>query len=139
MLYLELSARENLLFSARMHGLADPAERTREMLGRIGLESHSNLPARLLSKGMRQRLSIARALVHEPRIVVFDEPFSGLDQAGREWLEAWLWELKGEHRAVLFTSHDVPACQRLADDVLELRSSRLQARPPHPSRSATAA
>jgi heme exporter protein A len=128
-LYPELSASENLLFAARMHGLADPAVRTRETIGRIGLELHSSSPAGHLSKGLRQRLSIARALVHEPLMVILDEPFSGLDESGREWLEGCLVDLKALGRAIVFTSHDEPFAHHLADRVLELRSGRLHARP----------
>lgn len=134
-LYPELTARENLTFAARMQGVADAARRVAELLAAVRLEDQAGQIAGRLSKGQRQRLSLARALVHDPPIVILDEPFSGLDAAGREWLERWLDDLRTRQRAVCFTSHDAALCRRVADRRLELCGGRLLALPPRLSQS----
>jgi ABC-type multidrug transport system ATPase subunit len=75
---------------------------------------------------MRQRLSLARALAHSPPLVFLDEPFSGLDDAGRRWLEGWMAELRANGCAICFASHDVVHSRRIADRVLELSGGRLR-------------
>ena len=126
-LYPELTASENLLFAARMYSLPQPRQPVMEMLARIGLTRHSGQPVGRLSQGLRQRLSLARALIHDPLIVLLDEPFAGLDAAGRAWLENWLEELRARQRAIFFSSHDDQQCRALADRKLELHSGGLQA------------
>ena len=125
-LYPELTASENLLFAARMYSLPQPQERVVEMLAKTGMTRYSGQAAGRLSQGLRQRLSLARALIHDPPIVLLDEPFAGLDAAGRAWLENWLGELRTAQRAIIFTSHDDHQCRVLADRTLELQSGRLQ-------------
>jgi len=125
-LYPELTANENLLFAARMHGLAQPQQRVTELLANSGLARRAGQPAGRLSQGLRQRLSLARALVHDPPIVILDEPFAGLDAEGHAWLEGRLAELRASSRAIVFSSHDDQRCSRIADRTLELRDGRLQ-------------
>jgi heme ABC exporter ATP-binding subunit CcmA len=125
-LYPELTASENLLFAARMYSLPQPQQHVVEMLEQAGLARHSGQAAGRLSQGLRQRLSLARALVHDPPILLLDEPFAGLDATGRAWLENWLWELRTRQRAIIFSSHDDEQCRALADRKLELQSGRLQ-------------
>lgn len=125
-LYPELTSRENLLFAARMHQIESPPARVAELLAKAGLSRWGDTPVRRLSKGMRQRLSIARALVHAPPLVILDEPFASLDDDGRRWLEGWLLELRGKRHAICLTSHDRPHCQRFADRIFELRQGRLE-------------
>jgi heme ABC exporter ATP-binding subunit CcmA len=125
LLYLELTARENLLFAARMYGVARPEHCVTEMLTKIGMETLGDQTARRMSRGLRQRLSLARALVHDPPIVILDEPFSGLDAGSRRWLEEWLTGLRAAGRAILFTNHDEEQCLRVADRMLELKGCRL--------------
>lgn len=124
-LYPELSARENLLFAARMHGVAHPLDRVNAQLEATDLTHVATRAAGRLSQGMRQRLSLARALIHEPPIVILDEPFTGLDPVGRDWLERWLLELRRVGRAICFTSHDDAQSQRVADLRFELRARSL--------------
>jgi heme exporter protein A len=124
-LYSELTAVENLLFAARMHGMARPKERAEEMLATVELEKWSGQATFRMSRGMRQRLSLARALVHGPPIVLLDEPFSGLDADGRQWLVEWLVELRASNHAILVTTHDLERCHLFADRVYELRAGRL--------------
>jgi len=135
-LYSELSAAENLLFAARMYGVDEPQRRVEQLLCDTQLASHSARPAGRLSKGMRQRLSLARALVHAPPIVLLDEPFTGLDVASREWLEGWLDQQRDQGRAVCFTSHDEEQSLRFADQRFELCDGRVLPLPaPRPSPS----
>jgi len=124
-LYQELTAGENLRFAARMHGLSDPEVQAEELLRRIGLRHCGEQPTCRFSRGMQQRLSLARALIHAPAIVVLDEPFANVDADGRRWLEEWLSAQRAEGRAILFTSHDDAQCRRLADRRLELVEGRL--------------
>lgn len=124
-IYPELSARENLLFAARMYGVAGPHARVTELLSATQLAAHAARPAGRLSKGMRQRLSLARALIHAPPIVILDEPFTGLDAASRDWLEGWCRDFRRQQCALCFTSHDEEQTRRLADRRLELRGGRL--------------
>lgn len=124
-LYPELTASENLLFAARMYGLTQPRQRVGEMLAKTGLTRLAGRVAGRLSQGLRQRLSLARALVHDPPIVLLDEPFAGLDAAGHVWLEEFLVELRNRGRAIIFSTHDDRRCRWLADRVLDLHAGRL--------------
>ena len=85
-LYPHLTARENLVFAARMHAVPDPCRQADTLIQAAGLEPYAFRQARKLSRGIRQRLSILRALVHDPKILILDEPFAALDAAGMKWL-----------------------------------------------------
>jgi heme ABC exporter ATP-binding subunit CcmA len=124
-LYPERTTSENLLFAARMYGLPRPQPSVADMLTKTGLTRRAGQLAGRLSQGLRQRLSLARALVHDPPIVILDEPFAGLDAAGQAWLESWLSELRERGRAIIYSSHDEQQCRWIADRTLELRSGRL--------------
>lgn len=123
-LYPHLSLRENLRFAARMGGVAEPCEKGERWLERIGLAAHAERLPGCVSRGMRQRVAVARALIHEPAIVLFDEPFSGLDQEGSAWLVKMLVELRNRGRAICFVSHDPERTAQLADSVYELRGGK---------------
>lgn len=127
-LYSELTASENLLFAARMHALPQPQQRVEKLLEKIGLVRHAGQPAGRLSQGQWQRLSLARALVHDPPIVILDEPFAGLDAEGQAWLEHWLKDLRTRQRAIVFSTHDHQQCRSLANRTLELGGKCLQSR-----------
>src|SRR5688572_5477528 len=86
-LYGELTPRENLLFSAKMYGVSGANARVEQLLSEAGLLPHANKAVDQLSHGMRRRLSVCRALVHDPPILLFDELFSGLDDNGQNWLQ----------------------------------------------------
>jgi heme ABC exporter ATP-binding subunit CcmA len=124
-LYLDLSAQENLLFAARMYGISRVKERVAAVLKTMGLEERGGSPVRSLSKGMRQRVSLGRALIHEPPIVILDEPFAGLDTEGQQWLESWMSIQRAQMRTICFTSHDAQQCRRMAGRTIELRDGKL--------------
>lgn len=124
-LYPELTVHENLAFVARMYGIAGTRNRVEEILKSFGLDGWANHIVRRLSKGVCRRVSLARALMHDPPIVILDEPFSGLDSDGRQWFEGWMSNLRAQGRAICFTSHDEQQCRRVADRRLELRDGNL--------------
>jgi heme exporter protein A len=124
-LYAELTAFENLVFAARMHGVTHPAARAKEALTAAGLEGMAGRPVRHLSQGMRQRLAIARAVLHEPTLILLDEPFASLDEAGRCWVEQLFRQWRLAARAVCYVSHDAPRNHELADRIIVLDAGRI--------------
>lgn len=107
MLYEALSARENVRFAARLYGIPDPGRRVDDALRRMSMLERADAPVRLLSRGMQQRVSIARAMVHSPQIVLADEPYSGLDESGARSLTALLRELRSAGAAVVIVTHNL--------------------------------
>jgi len=125
-LYPHLTVRENLVFSARMYDVAEPARRTDQLLGSIGMSAHAHRFPTRISHGMRRRLAIVRALVHDPPILLLDEPFSGLDEEACGWLLGLLREMRARGRTVCFTTHDRQKTADLADRVLHLAGGRAE-------------
>jgi heme exporter protein A len=107
MLYRALTARENVEFAARLYGVADPAAAARRALERMRILDRRDTPVRALSRGLQQRVSIARAIVHEPSVVLLDEPYTGLDAAGGAALTDMLQLLRQAHAALLLVTHNV--------------------------------
>ena len=124
-LYPHLTLRENLVFAARMCDVAGPRNRAESLLETVGLRDHGDRLPPVLSKGMRQRLSLARALVHDPPILLLDEPFEGLDVDAEHWLTGLLQELRQQGRTLCFVLHDEAKARQLADRVLRLCQGRL--------------
>lgn len=125
-LYPALTARENLVFSGRLHGLSDLDTRVAERLEHEGLTPVADRPAGGFSRGMAQRLAIARGLLHDPAIVLLDEPFTGLDRAAAERLLARLAALRDdEGRTLLWITHDPEAASRVSDQGLVLERGRV--------------
>jgi len=120
LLYRDLSGRENLRFQARLHGLrADAAEaRIEALLDAIGMERRADQRVAELSAGMRQRLAICRCVLHEPELLLLDEPDSHLDAEGRELAAALIGP--GEGRTRVLVSHDPERALLEADQVLRL-------------------
>lgn len=123
-LYAELTARENLVFAGRMYGVARTHQRAKELLAVAGLEPFADRLVGRLSQGLRQRLAIARAVVHEPQLILLDEPFASLDARGRDWLERLFHDWRRAGRAVCFASHDSRDSQNLADRFVLLDEGR---------------
>ncbi|MBX3373020.1 MAG: heme ABC exporter ATP-binding protein CcmA [Phycisphaeraceae bacterium] len=117
MLYRELSARENLVFFGRMHGLADVGRRAEDLLEQLGLADRMHDPVKAFSRGMLQRAAIARALLCDPELLLADEPFTGLDAPSARTLEALLRSLHAQGRTIVFTNHDVAQSIALATSV----------------------
>ena len=124
-LYPHLSLRENLVFAARMCDVPQPHRRADELLRGAGLHAYADRTPAEVSKGMRQRVALVRGLVHDPAILFLDEPFSGLDAAGTQWLCRLLDELHARGRTICFAIHDSDMVRRLAGTVLELASGRV--------------
>jgi len=125
-LYLDLGALANLLFFAGLYGVPDAARRARQLLERVGLaDVPGEAAVRTFSRGMMQRLGLARALIHEPRILLFDEPSAALDPAGVAWLVAELSRERDAGRVVVLVTHDLDAAAGLAEHVLILRRGRV--------------
>jgi heme exporter protein A len=106
-LYYDLTAEDNLRFYARLYGLDRVDERIARMLERFGLEAKAKSSARDLSRGMKQRLSLARVFLHEPRLLLLDEPFTGLDEPACETLARMIGEFVAGGGAALVTTHDL--------------------------------
>jgi heme exporter protein A len=120
LLYRDLSGRENLQYHARLHG-ATP-ERVEEVLAAVGMERRAEEPLRQLSRGMVQRLAVARAVLHKPKLLLLDEPRANLDPAASELVEPLIGRAAGVTRVL--TSHDPRAALAEADLVLALRQGR---------------
>ena len=107
MLYDALSPRENVSFAARLYGVRDPRERVDSALRRMSMLERADTPVRSLSRGMQQRVSIARAMVHSPQIVLADEPYSGLDDSGARALTSLLRELLSAGTSIVIVTHNL--------------------------------
>ena len=125
MLYDQLTGRENLLFYARLYGLGESMRVTEKLSERMGLRSFIDLPSGAYSRGMRQRLTLARALLHEPALLLLDEPFTGLDQHGSQTFAEVLGEISSKHRTVLMATHNLREGYQLASRFLILNRGRI--------------
>lgn len=107
MLYDALSPRENVSFAARLYGIKHPRERVDDSLRRMSIFDRADAPIRSLSRGMQQRVSIARAMVHSPQLVLADEPYSGLDDSGARALTSLLRELLAAGTTIVIVTHNL--------------------------------
>ncbi|MFN2571564.1 MAG: heme ABC exporter ATP-binding protein CcmA [Gemmatimonadales bacterium] len=119
-LYGQLTVRENLSFWASLYDVQVPGD----LLGRLGLMDHADRPVRVLSRGLVQRAAIARALVHDPPVLLLDEPFTGLDRTAAETLAELLERHAGGERATVLVTHNVEEGAGLASDVAFMRGGR---------------
>jgi heme exporter protein A len=125
-LYPELSPRENLAFFGRLYRLSDLDARVDTALGRAQLVSRRDDPVSGFSRGMRQRLAIERALLHDPRLVLLDEPFTGLDDEATTSLSNRLGALRDEGRIIFVATHDLETIEPIVDRTLALQNGRLE-------------
>ncbi len=119
-LYNQLTVRENLRFWASLYDVALPPD----LLPRLGLDEHADRPVRALSRGLVQRVAIARALVHDPKVLLLDEPFTGLDRNAAETLGAVLGGIVRTGGATVLVTHNVEEGTGLATDVAFMRAGR---------------
>ena len=125
LLYDRLTGAENLQFYARMYDLDEPSDRIEHLLRSLGLWGRRDDTVRTYSRGMSQRLAVARALLHDPPVVILDEPDTGLDSESLKQLAELIERLRERGRAVLATTHDLRRAFLWADRVCELRKGSL--------------
>ena len=126
LLYEDLTPRENLGFVARLYGLDDRAGRVERELDRLGVGPERELQVRRLSRGMVQRVALARALLAQPRLVILDEPFTGLDTPSTERLVGIIHDLRGAGVALLIVSHDLEPVWRVPARVTVLHQGSVR-------------
>ncbi len=114
LLYGDLTAEENLRFYARMYAIPQPEKRISDVLDLVGLAPRRRDLVRTFSRGMQQRLAIGRAVLHDPEVMLFDEPHTGLDQDACQMLDTVLKEVAARGRTVVMTSHDLARVADLA-------------------------
>ena len=114
LLYVDLTATENLKFYGRMYNLPDVDTRIDEVLEMVGLTSRRDDLVRTYSRGLQQRLAIGRAVLHDPSVMLFDEPYTGLDQDASSMLDDVLRTVAARGRTVVMTSHDLARTEDLA-------------------------
>jgi heme exporter protein A len=116
-LYGHLTAVENLQFYGRMFGVKKLPERIAEMLCAVSLESHARQQVRTYSRGMRQRLAIARVLLHSPALLLLDEPYTGLDHQAAACVQELLRQFHATDRTIILSTHDIQRGLELCDEV----------------------
>jgi heme ABC exporter ATP-binding subunit CcmA len=124
-LYDDLTALENLLFFGRIYMVKQVQERATELLQRVGLARRAGERAATLSRGQQQRLALARALLHSPKLLLLDEPDAGLDEEGHELLEELLREHTERGGTTLFTTHNFERALKYSDQISMLGSGRI--------------
>jgi ABC-type multidrug transport system ATPase subunit len=126
-LYTDLTARENLAFFASLYRLPDASQRIARALQGARLEDRADEAVQSYSRGMRQRLALERALLHSPRLVLLDEPFTGLDDLSTQALVARLRQLRADGCIVLLATHDLDVAEAVLDRAVVLNDGRLLA------------
>jgi heme exporter protein A len=117
LLYGDLTAEENLNFYSRMYGVADPERRVGAVIEMVGLKARRRDLVRKFSRGMQQRLAIGRAILHDPDVLLFDEPHTGLDQEAAAMLDTLLRDVAARGRTVVMTSHNLDRAADLAQRI----------------------
>jgi heme exporter protein A len=125
LLYDALTARENVEFAARLYGVSNPRQKAERALSSMQILDRADTPVRALSRGMKQRVSIARATVHEPDLVLADEPFTGLDIVGSKALTSLLTRLKDRGASLVIVTHNVEEGLSLSTHAAIMNSGRL--------------
>lgn len=124
-MYDDLTAAENLRFYARLYDLPNVSTRVREAAQRVDIENRLNDITRTLSRGLQQRLTLARMLLHQPAVLLLDEPYTGLDKIAADLLDQIMTEAKKEGRAVLFSTHDLERGLALCDRTMIMKAGRV--------------
>lgn len=124
-LYGALSARENLRLYGKLYELPDVERRIDELLAAVGLEWAAELPISSFSRGMEQRASLARVLLHDPKLFLLDEPFGGLDRAAEAFLAEKLRALSSQGKTIVLVTHDPQRALQLTERAVVLRRGRV--------------
>jgi heme ABC exporter ATP-binding subunit CcmA len=124
-LYGELTAAENLAFYAGLYSVARPAARIDEMLAEVGLDAWRERPVKGFSRGMEQRLAVARAFLHDPDLLLLDEPYTGLDPEAATHLQGILARFHRSGKTIVLTTHDIGRGLEVCDRAVILRGGRL--------------
>jgi heme ABC exporter ATP-binding subunit CcmA len=124
-LYEELSATENLILFGKLYGLKNPAERAAHWLERTGLERVRDGLVREFSRGMRQRLAVARTFIHDPEVLLFDEPFTSLDDRAVAVLQQLISSARTRGSTIVMSTHQIREAMELASDVALLERGRI--------------
>jgi ABC-type multidrug transport system ATPase subunit len=127
MVYDELTAHENLVLFAKLQNVSQPAQRAEELLHSVGLFDRRDSRVRTFSRGMRQRMAIARALVHRPSVLLFDEPSTGLDPLGITWLAKTLAEIHRAGCTVVMSLHGESEISAIATRAIQLDAGSIVA------------
>jgi heme exporter protein A len=127
LLYGDLTAEENLFFYSRMYGVADIEHRVGAVLELVGLQARKRDLVRQFSRGMQQRLAIGRAILHDPDVLLFDEPHTGLDQEAAAMLDTLLRDVAARGRTVVMTSHNLDRAAELAERIDILSKGKIAA------------
>jgi heme exporter protein A len=130
LLYPALTVRENVRFAAECQGIVEADGAATTALRRLAVLDRADMPVRALSRGLQQRVSIARALVHQPRLVLLDEPYTGLDEVGGGALTGALRTLQGDGAILVLTTHHLHEGLALATEAAILREGRVVHRVP---------
>lgn len=125
MLYPALTAAENVEFAARLHGLPDAANVARHALDGVGILDRAAVPVRALSRGLQQRVAIARSTVHRPKLLLCDEPFGALDESGARALAELLERMRSGGSAIILITHDIAQGLRHATHAAMMRDGQL--------------
>jgi ABC-type multidrug transport system ATPase subunit len=125
LLYEEMTAEENLIFFAKLFGLANPIEVSRQALQPVGLANRASDLVRTFSRGMRQRLSIARALLASPALLLFDEAGTGLDPEGQHWLGTTIKRLRDSGCTILMSTHGRNETQEAVTRAIRLEHGKI--------------
>lgn len=123
--YRELSGRRNVELVAQIHGVADPAARVADVIARVGAGAFADRPVGTLSRGQRQRIALARSLVHDPGVLLLDEPWTGLDVASVDKLEAVIREEVARGSLVIAVTHGAGTAERLGARRLRIEAGRI--------------
>jgi heme ABC exporter ATP-binding subunit CcmA len=124
-MYDDLTAMENLMFYARLYDIANPAQRVQEVAQRVGIENRLPDLARTLSRGLQQRLTIARMLLNQPVVLLLDEPYTGLDKTAADLLDQVMLDAKREGRGILFSTHDLERGLAICDRAIIMSAGRV--------------
>ena len=129
-LYPGLSGRENLVLAAKLHGIADATKRTEQLANAFSVEEYWERPVRTYSRGQAQRISIARALLHEPRLLLMDEPATGLDVSSTESFVGLVDQQKQRGAIVVIVTHEASFAGAVADRIVYMDRGRIVERSP---------